>query len=184
MSRKWEHDGDDARIAPNGSVRCGYDADTQTYTYRHPNGDYYEGDPGSEYGPLRLVSQRRQNTSAMTPRSAQPPAYSSSNSSPPPYSPPTRGPQANRPPPAVTFDEILTRHPTDNNKPVSRPVDREQQQSAAVAHMGPRRAVSLRSIFGFRARFSSAAERSQQLPHKALGRSATTRETYSTYGSR
>ncbi|KAH8912119.1 hypothetical protein BR93DRAFT_61771 [Coniochaeta sp. PMI_546] len=189
MSRKWEHDGDDARIAPCGSVRCAYDADTQTYTYRHPSGDYYEGPPGSEYGPLRLVSRRPQNAPATTPGSAQLPAYPSPGSSPPPYSPSSRdGPstscsQANRRPPAVTFDEILTRLTTDTSRHVDGPSDRVLQ-SAAAAHIVPRRSVSLRAIFGYRRRFSSTGEQSEQLPHRVLGRSATTRAPSSAQRSR
>lgn len=185
MSRKWEHDGDDARIAPCGSVRVGYDADTQTYTYRHPNGDYYEGPPGSEYGPLRLVSSRRpQTTSATTPRAAQPPAYPSPDSSPPPYSPSGQNtpnisrPQTSRRPPAVTFDEIFSRQSMEDSTGVSRSTDRELP-SAPVAHKGPGRSLSLRSIFGGRRRTSSAEEGSEQLPRRGLGRSATTREPFS-----
>jgi hypothetical protein len=183
MARKWPQDGDDARIAPNGSVRIAYDADTQTYTYRHPNGDLYEGPPGSEYGPLKLVSRRRQSTDTATAHPPQPPAYPSSGLSPPPYSESNKGAtdatqtQSSQRPPAVTFDEILARNPTENNRPVNRPSERELQSSVA-ANMGPRRSVSLRSIFGSRRRFSPAEEGSDRPRDRILGRSATVREPY------
>lgn len=32
--------------------RVGYDADTQTYTFKDQNGDYWEGHEGQEYGEL------------------------------------------------------------------------------------------------------------------------------------
>jgi hypothetical protein len=32
--------------------RVGYDADTQTYSYRDQDGSYWEGDPGVRYGVL------------------------------------------------------------------------------------------------------------------------------------
>lgn len=51
MSRKWEHDGDDLRELPNGSVRVAYDADDQEYIWKRPDGATLRG---PEYGPLRL----------------------------------------------------------------------------------------------------------------------------------
>ncbi|KAJ9131977.1 hypothetical protein NKR19_g9448 [Coniochaeta hoffmannii] len=181
MSRKWPQDGDDARIAPNGSVRIAYDADTQTYTYRHPSGDLYEGAPGSEYGPLRLASRRRQDTNMATVRPAQPPAYQAPDSSPPPYSASkevgdtSRRPQENHLPPAVTFDEILARHPTDNNKAFNRLTEPEHPPAVA-AKTGIARSVSLRSIFGSRRRLSAANAQSDDPAHRRLGRRATTKE--------
>ncbi|KAB5554805.1 hypothetical protein GE09DRAFT_141316 [Coniochaeta sp. 2T2.1] len=184
MPRKWEHDGDDALVTPSGCVRCGYDTDTQTYTYQHPNGDLYEGQSGATYGPLRLVSRRAstQNTtdSVTSPRS-QPPAYPPAGSSPPPYSQasqrasqPSDPTQTNRGSPAVTFDQIFKRHPTENDMSRNR-------QPAGDANRGPKRSVSLRSIFGSRRGVADSGNGAQQTGSRVLGRRATMGETYSSY---
>ncbi|KAJ9134631.1 hypothetical protein NKR23_g10067 [Pleurostoma richardsiae] len=55
MSRFSHHDTDDERL-PEGLERVGYDADTQTYSYRDIDGSYWEGVPGSRYGQLTRVS--------------------------------------------------------------------------------------------------------------------------------
>ncbi|KAL0934678.1 LysM domain-containing protein [Colletotrichum truncatum] len=55
MSRFSRYDTDDERL-PEGMQRVGYDADTQTYTYRDSDGSYWEGAPGNEYGHLTQVS--------------------------------------------------------------------------------------------------------------------------------
>lgn len=55
MSRFSRYDTDEERL-PEGMQRVGYDADTQTYTYRDSDGSYWEGAPGNEYGQLTLVS--------------------------------------------------------------------------------------------------------------------------------
>lgn len=181
MSRKWPQDGDDARVAPNGSVRIAYDADTQTYTYRHPNGDLYEGAPGSEYGPLRLVSPRRQSTDMAAVNPTQPPAYLCPRSPPPPYSEPSTGaanthrPQGSRRRPAATFDEILTRHPTDNNS-LGRGSTEREMQSSVGADAIPRRSVSLRSFLGPRRHLSAAEERMDRPAHRTFSRRATMME--------
>ncbi|KAB5572590.1 hypothetical protein GE09DRAFT_1217145 [Coniochaeta sp. 2T2.1] len=176
MPRKWEHDGDDALVTPSGCVRCGYDADTQTYTYQHPNGDLYEGQPGATYGPLRLVSRRASTQNIVTSSRSQPPAYPPAGSSPPPYSPSSqRASQQARPghanpgSPAVTFDEILKRHPTENNK------------STLASNTGPKRSMSLRSVFGSRRGVANSGNGSQQAGSRVLGRRATMGETYSSY---
>lgn len=50
-----DSDSEDGRL-PSGLRRAGYDADTQTYTYRdRRTGEYYEGQPGSRYGNLTRV---------------------------------------------------------------------------------------------------------------------------------
>ncbi|KAH8757046.1 LysM-domain-containing protein [Hyaloscypha finlandica] len=51
MSRWSPYDTDEGRL-PDGMQRVGYDADTQTYSYRDRNGRYWEGTPGSRYGIL------------------------------------------------------------------------------------------------------------------------------------
>lgn len=51
MSRFSHYDTDEERL-PSGMERIGYDADTQTYTYRDARGKIYEGAPGAEYGHL------------------------------------------------------------------------------------------------------------------------------------
>jgi hypothetical protein len=43
---------DDYRL-PSGMQRVGYDADTQTYSYRDADGSYWEGAEGARYGKLR-----------------------------------------------------------------------------------------------------------------------------------
>jgi len=40
-------------------VRVGYDADTQTYTYRDLNGTYWTGAPGARYGELHRIPSRK-----------------------------------------------------------------------------------------------------------------------------
>lgn len=55
MSRFSRYDTDDERL-PEGMERVGYDADTQTYTYRDSDGSYWEGAPGNQYGQLTQVS--------------------------------------------------------------------------------------------------------------------------------
>ncbi|OWP01681.1 LysM-domain-containing protein [Marssonina coronariae] len=47
MSR-WNADDDDSRRLPSGMRRTGYDADTQTYSYRDADGGTWEGAPGGQ----------------------------------------------------------------------------------------------------------------------------------------
>ena len=176
MPRKWETDGDDALVTPSGCVRCGYDADTQSYTYRHPNGDLYEGAPGATYGPLRLVSRRvsTQNTDTQS----QPPAYPPRGSSPPPYSPSrqnstrTNQGQGNGSSPAVTFDEIFRRHLTDIN------VSCDGQTAGGSKTGRPKRSTSLRSVFGSR---REGVNNGKGSPSRVLSRRATMGETQMSY---
>lgn len=93
MPRQWETDGDEARNH-NGMTRVGYDADTQTYTYRDSNGKYFEGPPGATYGTLRPVGN----------------ATASTSGPPPPYTPREKETKPEGPP-ATTFDEILALMP-------------------------------------------------------------------------
>jgi hypothetical protein len=52
---RWSHlDSDDDRLPP-GMSRMGYDADTQTYSYRDSDGSFWEGAPGCKYGKLHRV---------------------------------------------------------------------------------------------------------------------------------
>ncbi|KAI0393937.1 carbohydrate-binding module family 50 protein [Xylariaceae sp. FL0594] len=55
MSRWSEYDTDAERL-PEGMQRIGYDADTQTYTFRDADGSTWESAPGNKYGQLRRVS--------------------------------------------------------------------------------------------------------------------------------
>ncbi|KAM0335533.1 hypothetical protein ACHAQA_000581 [Verticillium albo-atrum] len=55
MSRFSRYDTDEERL-PEGMTRTGYDADTQTYSYRDSDGSHWEGAPGNEYGRLTRVS--------------------------------------------------------------------------------------------------------------------------------
>src|SRR4051794_10644473 len=49
---KWSQYDTDAERLPDGMSRVGYDADTQTYTYRDRTGRKYEGAPGVRYGTM------------------------------------------------------------------------------------------------------------------------------------
>ncbi|KAF3357598.1 hypothetical protein VDGD_01171 [Verticillium dahliae] len=51
MSRFSQYDTDEERL-PEGVTRTGYDADTQTYSYRNSEGNHWEGAPGNRYGRL------------------------------------------------------------------------------------------------------------------------------------
>ncbi|KAF2708730.1 carbohydrate-binding module family 50 protein [Pleomassaria siparia CBS 279.74] len=51
MGRWTDQDSDEQRL-PHGMERVGYDADTQTYTYRDASGAHYEGGEGNRYGEL------------------------------------------------------------------------------------------------------------------------------------
>ena len=51
-------DDDDTFHLPPGMTRIGYDADTETYTFRDADGTRYEGTPGSRYGQLTPTGVR------------------------------------------------------------------------------------------------------------------------------
>ncbi|KAK7749332.1 hypothetical protein SLS62_008183 [Diatrype stigma] len=55
MGRWSQYDTDEERL-PEGMQRIGYDADTETYTYRDADGSTWEGAPGNQYGRLTRVS--------------------------------------------------------------------------------------------------------------------------------
>ncbi|KAF2972544.1 hypothetical protein GQX73_g949 [Xylaria multiplex] len=55
MARWSEYDTDEERL-PEGMQRIGYDADTQTYTFRDADGAMWESAPGNQYGQLRRVN--------------------------------------------------------------------------------------------------------------------------------
>ena len=59
MSRYSHYDTDEERL-PEGMTRVGYDADTQVYTFKSPEGELYEAAPGNRYGELWPVGQRPQ----------------------------------------------------------------------------------------------------------------------------
>lgn len=52
MSRYHDYEDQDSYRLPEGFERIGYDADTQTYTYRGPDGTIHTGAPGAHYGLL------------------------------------------------------------------------------------------------------------------------------------
>ncbi|KAN0091693.1 carbohydrate-binding module family 50 protein [Hyaloscypha variabilis] len=52
MSRRPGEDSEDEARLPEDVQRVGYDADTQTYSYRDQDGSYWEGAPGARYGVL------------------------------------------------------------------------------------------------------------------------------------
>ncbi|KAI1497737.1 hypothetical protein F5X99DRAFT_355924 [Biscogniauxia marginata] len=55
MGRWSQYDTDEERL-PEGMQRIGYDADSQTYTFRDADGGIWESAPGNHYGQLRRVS--------------------------------------------------------------------------------------------------------------------------------
>lgn len=55
-SRFSQYDTDEERL-PEGMQRIGYDADTQTYTFRDADGSTWEGPPGARYGSLTKISE-------------------------------------------------------------------------------------------------------------------------------
>ncbi|KAI1479557.1 carbohydrate-binding module family 50 protein [Daldinia eschscholtzii] len=55
MSRWSQYDTDEERL-PEGMQRIGYDADTQTYTFRDAEGTVWESAPGNRYGELHRVN--------------------------------------------------------------------------------------------------------------------------------
>ncbi|OIW29414.1 hypothetical protein CONLIGDRAFT_701498 [Coniochaeta ligniaria NRRL 30616] len=59
MSRKWTHDGDDMKELSNGTVRIAYDADTQLYTWRRPDGVTLEGPELPDVEPMRLKTGQK-----------------------------------------------------------------------------------------------------------------------------
>lgn len=67
MGRRSYYDTDEERL-PEGMTRIGYDADTETYTFRDADGSIWESAPGSRYGNLTKIS----NGSAAARRAAQP----------------------------------------------------------------------------------------------------------------
>jgi len=68
MSRWSRYDSDEERL-PEGMTRVGYDADTQTYTYRDSSGGYWEGEPGCRYGRLSRTSSSPPRPSNSSPAS-------------------------------------------------------------------------------------------------------------------
>lgn len=52
MSRYRDYEDQDEYRLPEGFERVGYDADTQTYTYRAPDGTTHSGASGNQYGRL------------------------------------------------------------------------------------------------------------------------------------
>ncbi|OTB01405.1 carbohydrate-binding module family 50 protein, partial [Hypoxylon sp. CI-4A] len=55
MSRWSQYDTDAERL-PEGMQRIGYDADSQTYTFRDADGTIWESAPGNRYGGLYRVT--------------------------------------------------------------------------------------------------------------------------------
>lgn len=183
MSRKWSIDGDDSSQLPHGMVRIGYDADTQTYTYRDSDGSYWEGPQGSRYGRLTMVSKaprcqapngRRRVVSA--PPASLPPYYS------PPQSQiracypydslgddrlnnvnniddvgPWHGPIRQSPP--TTFDEIFARGSAKND-PEIQPLPEEAPKKEKK--LGRRKRMSLPAVFRLARHFQ--ASRSSRTP--------------------
>ena len=56
----YKDNDDDSSRLPEGFQRIGYDADTQIYTFKSPEGELYESAPGNRYGELWPLGQRPQ----------------------------------------------------------------------------------------------------------------------------
>lgn len=68
---RWSHlDTDEDRL-PDGMTRVGYDADTQTYTYRDADGSLWRGAPGVQYGKLFRVKEATPLASVTVPEAAE-----------------------------------------------------------------------------------------------------------------
>ncbi len=67
MPRKWRVDGDEDRL-PEGVIRTGYDADTQTYTYSSVKGEESVGQAGQRYGELTLTRAASSSRLSESPR--------------------------------------------------------------------------------------------------------------------
>jgi hypothetical protein len=92
---RWSYLDTDEERLPEGMTRVGYDADTQTYTFRDTrNNSLWEGAPGCEYGRMHRVS--RGNTTSYT-------TSTSSSSSRTPRSPAARRVSDDEPPPAYSL---------------------------------------------------------------------------------
>ncbi|KAI0181164.1 carbohydrate-binding module family 50 protein [Hypoxylon sp. FL1284] len=66
MSHWSRYDTDEERL-PEGMQRIGYDADTQTYTFRDSDGSIWESAPGNQYGQLHRVSSGTQDDATESP---------------------------------------------------------------------------------------------------------------------
>ncbi|KAF2824693.1 hypothetical protein CC86DRAFT_295626 [Ophiobolus disseminans] len=55
---RWTDMDDDSQRLPEGMKRIGYDADTQSYTFRDASGALYESAPGARYGELTRVGTK------------------------------------------------------------------------------------------------------------------------------
>ncbi|KAF2621204.1 hypothetical protein BU25DRAFT_463884 [Macroventuria anomochaeta] len=60
----YKDNDDGSSRLPEGFERVGYDADTQVYTFKSPEGELYETAPGNRYGELWPVGQRPQYSQA------------------------------------------------------------------------------------------------------------------------
>lgn len=85
MPRRFSVDGDDSSRLPDGMTRVGYDADTQTYTFRDADGSLWEGPEGCEFGRMtrvtvapKLPSVEIEDIEAAHPPSDAPPSYDES----------------------------------------------------------------------------------------------------------
>lgn len=70
MGRWAQFDTDEERL-PDGMTRVGYDADTQTYTYRDADGSLWRGAPGVQYGRLFRVKEATPLPSATVEEAAE-----------------------------------------------------------------------------------------------------------------
>ncbi|PSN68293.1 hypothetical protein BS50DRAFT_633898 [Corynespora cassiicola Philippines] len=59
MGRYADLESDSERL-PEGFQRVGYDADTQTYTFRDNEGHFWESEEGNRYGKLHRVGEQRE----------------------------------------------------------------------------------------------------------------------------
>jgi len=64
---RWSYLDTDEERLPEGMTRIGYDADSQTYTYRDADGSIWEGASGNRYGQLWKVKAAARPRAATAP---------------------------------------------------------------------------------------------------------------------
>jgi hypothetical protein len=60
-----EREGEGDPRLPEGMTRTGYDADTETYTYRDADGSLWVGGQGNRYGSLKRVGDHENGSEIM-----------------------------------------------------------------------------------------------------------------------
>lgn len=132
MGRYSQLDTDEERL-PHGVKRVGYDADSETYSYRDSLGLKYEGAPGAQYGHLQRVGNAPAAPSTNPFRTGS--QSSRASDEPPKYlkeryeylADEKRQPEARSPP--TTFSQIFENAQADAALPVQHNKDIEEKVS-------------------------------------------------------